>query len=703
MFSNLVLLSITCLGVTAMGPSVFKRLFHWLLPRLTPRLLASFFGLASPRPGRLRYLGGLEIPGGAEGVSLSSYAVIRDGGQAPSPTLVVRTPYGKAYLEIVAFALAGQGFNVLVQDCRGRYRSSGSQSFAGFEDQDGAATLRWLERQAFEWHDPERIVMFGISYLGIVQWAAVAGLERTAGSTGPSCIDGAALAVSEVASTDAPARSRIVGIAPLFASSRCHDIFFRKGAFCFDFYIRYLHLMTRVNSYSPVALVRAALDIVKFTLDMRRFATSSLGVRALSEKLGVPVLFKHNPRPDARFWRNRDYSDALACAPPAFIATGWHDIMLEGSLRDYSSVVEAHGLDHARLLVGPWHHLESILSLTAFRTLLRSSIDFLQERVGLLDPAEQEWQASARARVWVMGPRSHQGRWRNFSQWPPRETEQLLFLLAHRALRADAVLGGAFRQASPFAAGGAEGVSRVRYDPMDPTPSVGGALFDASEAGEREQGLLAARRDVLLFDSLPLREGVTVVGAARLRAVVRASRPHFDLFARLCDVHPSGRSYNVCDAILRRCAPPARSHSETAVGAFAPPTSECLLECDLDFAPTAKRFGAGHRLRLLVACGNFPRFARHFGDAEQACDDPLDIAPCDLEILHTEQLPSSLWLPVLPAACELGGTSMARRRWSLVQAAVHAGSLPQHHLELPKPSSPDSPTSLRKTQSVAAF
>jgi len=50
--------------------------------------------------------------------------------------------------------------------------------------------------------------------------------------------------------------------------------------------------------------------------------------------------------------------------------------------------------------------------------------------------------------------------------------------------------------------------------------------------------------------------------------------------------------------------------------------------------PTAYRFAAGHRLRLQISGGSFPRFARNTGTAE-----PLGRAtrlnPTDHEILHT--------------------------------------------------------------------
>ena len=39
------------------------------------------------------------------------------------------------------------------------------------------------------------------------------------------------------------------------------------------------------------------------------------------------------------------------------------------------------GGGHSRLVVGPWHHLESILSRWALAYMLQTSLEFLQEKV----------------------------------------------------------------------------------------------------------------------------------------------------------------------------------------------------------------------------------------------------------------------------------------------------------------------------------
>eukprot|EP00930_Biecheleria_cincta_P083816 TRINITY_DN73325_c0_g1_i1.p1 TRINITY_DN73325_c0_g1~~TRINITY_DN73325_c0_g1_i1.p1 ORF type:complete len:679 (+),score=110.65 TRINITY_DN73325_c0_g1_i1:43-2079(+) len=624
--------------------------------QLLRRLLCSLLGLAAVQPGAIRRLGGLWVPGGSPGVQLSTVIFAREGG--PAPTLLIRTPYGKVIKEWLAYAVAAQGFNVVLQDCRGRYSSSGAQTFAAFEDLDGRATMAWLAAQEFEWFDPTRVVAFGISYLGIVQWATVAGIERQRQVKQGVHIP------------------QLAAIAPLFASSTVHTTFFQGGAFSLDFYLRYVQFMTTMRGCAdwPSFLP----GIVQFERRLARHLRKVLGATELHQKVGVPKFFKYNPRPQSKFWKNRDYSDALSCSPPAFIATGWWDLFLEGSLRDYEAVVRSQGPGHSRLVVGNWHHLSSIGPWT-FCMLLQMSLDFLKQRTGLA--AKDAAVSPKPVRLWIMGARAAQGEWRDFSAWPPEEAEDQLLLLCQGTLRrAD--------EGDEHPASCSVGVedntrpSRFTYNPLDPTPSLGGDLFIPWEAGEKEQTPLARRSDVLNFDSEPLEVDSVMVGRARARLFVKASRPHFDIFVHLCDVHPSGQSYNVCTSVMRVRTPfdRAQSHQEVPTAAPGQSSSERVEVVELVSTGTAKRFLAGHRVRLTIACAAFPRYARHFGDAEQAFEhEPVEVQPCTVEVLHSEQEPSALWLPLLPADME---SETPRRRRTLQEAAAAWPASPRRRVPM---------------------
>src|SRR4051794_15897342 len=109
----------------------------------------------------------MEMPDGA--VLLAD--LWRPGDRSgPLPTVLLRSPYGRSgpAVAVMARPLAEQGFQVLVQSCRGTFGSSGRFEPFRHERRDGLATIEWVGRQP--WFNGD-LILFGASYLGYVQWA----------------------------------------------------------------------------------------------------------------------------------------------------------------------------------------------------------------------------------------------------------------------------------------------------------------------------------------------------------------------------------------------------------------------------------------------------------------------------------------------------------------------------------------------------
>jgi putative CocE/NonD family hydrolase len=121
------------------------------------------------------------------------------------------------------------------------------------------------------------------------------------------------------------------------------------------------------------------------------------------------------------------------------------------------------------------------------------------------------------------------------------------------------------------------------------------------------------------------------MGEVTAELFVASSLEHTDFFARLCEVDPTGKSVNICDALLR--VAPGRP-------AGAP----------LRFTlwPAAHVFRRGNRLRLQVSSGAHPRYARNTGTGE-----PLGTATrlvrADQQVFHDPGRPSAVVLPVVTA------------------------------------------------------
>lgn len=182
------------------------------------------------------------------------------------------------------------------------------------------------------------------------------------------------------------------------------------------------------------------------------------------------------------------------------------------------------------------------------------------------------------------------GEWRDYATWPPAGRTREWVLCP----------GGAL--AAPDAAGGHDGPDRFRYDPADPTPSPGGPLL-TTNAGRVDNTAVEARPDVLTYTTVPLATPVEVVGPVHATVRMASTSTYFDVFVRVCDVDPAGRSENICDGLTR-------------VADDVPAGADGVRDIEVELWPTGYVWRPGHRIRVQVAGGAHPRYARNPGSGE---------------------------------------------------------------------------------------
>ncbi len=493
-------------------------------------------------------------------------------------TILVRTPYGRgfpwSYLYGVAFA--EQGFHVLLQSCRGTGGSTGRFEPFRNEAADGQATVAWLRGQ--DWFAGQ-LGTIGSSYLAYAQLAL-------AGDPPPEL------------------KAAVVQVS-------LHD----PGAFIYPGGVFALAnaLSATAATFSGQGLRRAVRALMHLQLHYKR-ATRILPIKqACRQALGEPVAYldqwlDHEDPGDA-FWEDLRL-DLSRWRVPTALQGGWYDAALDQTLAQHAQL-KASGCE-VSLLVGPWSHT-SAFAKDGLRMISRQALAWLTEQ--LTDDGDTGDKPRAPVQVHVSGS----AQWRELEAWPPNSGSQAWYLNGGGALGRDA------RDLS--------GSSSFRYDPADPTPSVGGQLL-SREAGPRDNRTMEARPDVLVFTSEPLRAPLDVLGPVRAVLHVRASTGHAHVFARLCDVDPDGRSWNVADGILR-LAPGALAEEAVTVA----------------MSSAAHQFAPGHRLRLQVSGGAHPRFARNTGSGE-----PLAVATrlvlTDIEVYHDQARPSVLLLPAPDLAAD---------------------------------------------------
>jgi putative CocE/NonD family hydrolase len=271
---------------------------------------------------------------------------------------------------------------------------------------------------------------------------------------------------------------------------------------------------------------------------------------------------------------------------PVLLVGGWQDLFLEQTLEQYEAL-RARGVDVA-LTVGPWTHFQ--VSLHGVPRITRESLAWLDQQMA--DGPE------ARIRP-VHVYRTGERRWHRMAAWPPSSVPAEFRLHADRTLTtasvqpADAVTATPAPTTTPPPAG--DTIS-YRFDPRDPTPGLGGRTLNGS-TGVKDNRRIETRPDVVTFTTDPLPTAVDVIGSPTLELALTVDVAHADVFVRLCDVDERGRSRNFAD-LFHRLDP-------------LPPGEVQRLTLTLD--PCFHRLLAGHRLRLQVAGGAFPRYARNLG------------------------------------------------------------------------------------------
>ncbi len=519
------------------------------------------------------------------------------------PTILIRTPYGRGitvgpsgyFSDFLAQRFAERGYHVIVQDVRGRFDSEGDFEPFVNEAQDGKATLAWIEKQP--WFNGS-LGMWGQSYLGYVQWALA---------------------------EEAPLYLK--ALVPSISGSQLPRISVSDRAINLDTLLRWIAELDAMDRHGHFAsLIGLGRMIPRVQDQILERAVSRLPLGQVDQRLtGAPVPFFQkwlaHPDADDAYWQAVGPHDITHITAAVHLVGGWYDILLRETLADYS---ELHGHGQAPFLtIGPWDHLAPECLWESLRQGLYWFDAHLKN-----DPSRLRVKP---VRIFVMG----EGRWREMDSWPPLSQSRSFFLNDNGigSLTKD----GRLTLETP-ATGSPPG--NYVYDPTHPTPALGGALM-SSHAGQVDNRPLETRPDVLTFTSEPLENDVLAIGPVNLILYVRSTLSYTDFFGRLCDVYPDGRSLNLCDGFFR---------IHPGLGSIQ---SDGSLMIEIDLRAIGNRFRRGHRIRLQVSSGAFPRWDRNPGTGEPTTSAVVYLV-AHQTIYHDPDHPSALILPVIS---DSGGNS----------------------------------------------
>ncbi|MCG7208454.1 CocE/NonD family hydrolase [Streptomyces arenae] len=504
-----------------------------------------------------------------DGTYLATDVYLPDGpADRALPAVLVRLPYDKnsryVFLDRLAPLFNDRGYALVVQDVRGKFRSGGRTLPFLREPDDGYDTIEWITHQP--WSDGI-VGMFGDSYYGFTQWAAVAAQHPALRAIVP-----------RVTTVDFNAMS---GLDPVTAEDGVGRPVWVEGT---EYYAHHW-IDNDVYDYEPDRRVRPALDQIEQ-------AFTAIGARSAWFDLLAP--------------RHTDILHALGRHPfdarpvPVLHCVGWYDNIGVPHMKDYLELASRPGWDAVQYLwAGAIDHENYGLDLapvteetdhatseTALRRMLPSyagpALDFFDVFLKGVRPV-----SALRKVTWELGHAD----WRTTSSWPPPDSRERTFFLADPAPATGPRPGGTLTAEPQHT----EDTVQWRYDPDDLVPSLVPDSF-AYLRQHPDIGHLADREDVLVFTGPALTAPLDLAGPVTLDLRLAGTTEVFDVYAKVLDLAPDGTARLV---VRGQVSVHGRDSAR-----------EVRIEC----GHTGYRLRPGHRLGLLLTSSDYPMYLPCPGD-----------------------------------------------------------------------------------------
>lgn len=562
----------------------------------------------------------------------------------PAPVIIVRTPYGRTKWAGMFLAFAQQGYAIVSQDCRGTGASEPDVwDYYLFEPEDSVDLVDWIVAQ--EWCG-SFLGGIGGSYLASTQWCMAQHPRMSAIAPEVGGLGVSFNSTRYYMFLNAYARTVGKGARKLNAdfSEVERDMLeeTRAGGYFnepltqrvsselrsrYPFLGELSPLASRKRLWGIWCALPAAqrLTLMKEILSTEEF--TFVEMESFIAGFGHQVAYGVHSIPST--------SVSQLCRSiraPALVVAGWYDWNLNDVLATWEQLMTHAPRDmtrRSRLLITPSAHNtpgyhegrdEHPELIRNYRT--QNMVGVLLRWYGAIQHEDLgSWPSVV---YYMMGANE----WRVASTWPPTGAQVISLHLGP---------DGALTEAVPQD----PGVPDVyTYDPVDPTPTVGGCIISyVYSPGSVDVSKVQERPDVLSFTTEPLDDWLDVVGSIRLVLYASSSAVDTDFSARLSDVFPDGRAIQLQSGMLR-----ARYRNLDGSAELLEPGK--IYRFEIDMWATANRFKTGHRIRLDICSADFPRFDRNTNRGG-APGNPI---PAVQTIYHDKANPSHLLLSVLDSS-----------------------------------------------------
>jgi putative CocE/NonD family hydrolase len=333
---------------------------------------------------------------------------------------------------------------------------------------------------------------------------------------------------------------------------------------------------------------------------------------------------------------------------PCYHVSGWYDFNPSGTFGHFLNMREKGGSEVARqsqhIMIGPWLHGgptpggdAGALGFGFLASKIGSQVS--EYNLSFFDKYLRGMKVDLPAvRYFIMG----ENVWRTADDWPLPGIQWQRFFLHSGGCANSAAGDGLLSRDEP----GPELPDIFIYNPHFPVPTLGcrGHLQLVRYAPlPQEQSLIERRDDVLCYSTSELKEDIEVTGPLMLHLFAATSARDTDFTAKLVDVYPDGRAYNVvCGGITR-----ARYRKSLFAPELVNPGE--INGYTIDLTAVSQVFRKGHRIRLNIASSSFPEYDRNMNTGNAVGEDTRGI-PAMQTIYHQADCASYIDLPVMKAA-----------------------------------------------------
>jgi len=322
----------------------------------------------------------------------------------------------------------------------------------------------------------------------------------------------------------------------------------------------------------------------------------------------------------------------------AFIIGGWYDPFLSGTIEDYQRMIQAPATSmnhHSHLLIGPWAHnpdqkFQGVKfgDNASFKSILMSTLEWCD--IWLKDKRKAGVPLS-KIRYYMMG----RNEWKEAGQWPPANTHEEKYFLSKESKSSNQI-DGLLTPSPP------EQVQQASfiYNPRDPVLFMGGYMLHGEGwIAPIEQDEIIARDDVLIYTTPPLEEELCIAGSAKLILHVSSQALDTDFCAKICDMHPNGKSFNLTSGFVRMRFRDSLENPQLMI----PGMIYCI---EIIFRSVAHAFLKNHRIQLQITSSDFPVHNRNLNTG-LSCEKSVEIREVEQTIYTGQAHQSHLIFPVL--------------------------------------------------------